>query len=108
MKRLAKVLVYSVAVAAAVLMTVGCSTPYPFGTIYTKVDLPVAVGNSELQWSRKGTASCYSILGLIANGDASINNACKNGGITKVSWVTYSVNNILGAYGIYTTTVYGD
>ena len=108
MKRLAKVLVYSVAVAVSVLMTVGCSTPYPFGTLYTGVDLPVAVGNSELQWSRKGTASCYSILGLIANGDASINNACKNGGITKVSWVTYSVKNILGAYGVYTTTVYGD
>ena len=108
MRKFAKVLVYSVAVAASVLMTVGCATSYPFGTLYTKVDLPVAVGNSELQWSKKGSASCYSFLGLIACGDASINNACKNGGITKVSWVTYSVNNILGAYGVYTTTVYGD
>ena len=108
MRKIAKVLVYSVAVAASALMTVGCATSYPFGTLYTKVDLPVAVGNSELQWSKKGSASCHSFLGLIACGDASINNACKNGGITKVSWVTYSVNNILGAYGIYTTTVYGD
>ena len=108
MKKLTKVLVYSAAILASVLVTTGCATSYPFGTLYTGVDLPVAVGTSELQWSRKGTASCYSILGLIANGDASINSACKNGGITKVSWVTYSVRNILGAYGIYTTTVYGD
>ena len=108
MKKLTKVLVYTVAIAASALMSVGCATSYPFGTLYTKVDLPVTVGNSELQWSKKGTASCYSVLGLIASGDASINAACKQGGITKVSWVTYSVNNILGAYGIYTTTVYGD
>ena len=39
---------------------------------------------------------------------ASVNAACHNGGITKVSWVSYSVDNILGAYGVYTTTVYGD
>ena len=107
MKKLTKVFVYTAAVAASLLMT-ACATSYPFGTLYTGIDLPVAVGNSDLQWSKKGTASCYSVLGLIASGDASINAACKQNGITKVSWVTYSVKNILGAYGIYTTTVYGD
>ena len=108
MKKLTKVLVYAIAVAASVLTTVGCATSYPFGTLYTKVDLPVAVGTSELQWSKKGTASCHSFLGLIAIGDASINAACKQSGITKVSWVSYKVNNILGTYGVYTTIVYGD
>ena len=48
------------------------------------------------------------ITGCFASGDASINAACKNGGITKVSWVSYSVNNFLGTYATYTTTVYGD
>lgn len=108
MKKLTKVLVYSLAVAASVFVTTGCATPVPLGLIYTKVTLPGAVGNSELQYSKTGTASCYSIIGVVAAGDASVNAACHNGGITKVSWVSYSVNNIMGAYGSYTTTVYGD
>lgn len=108
MKKLTKILVYSLALAAAVLVTAGCATPLPLGVIYTKVKLPGAIGNSELQWSKSATAKCYSVIGIIASGDASINCACRNGGITKVSWVTYSVDNILGAYGVYTTTVYGD
>jgi hypothetical protein len=48
------------------------------------------------------------VIGVVACGDASINAACHAGGITKVSWVSYSVDNILGTYGVYTTTVYGD
>ena len=108
MKKITKALVYSIAVAASVLLTTGCATSYPFGTIYTGVELPVTVGNSDLQYSKKGTASCHSFLGLIAIGDASINAACKQSGITKVSWVSYKVDNILGSYGVYTTIVYGD
>ena len=108
MKKLTKVLAYSLAVAASVLVTTGCATPLPLGVLYTKVTLPGAVGNSELQWSKSGTAKCYSVIGVIANGDASVNAACHNGGITKVSWVSDSVDNILGAYGVFSTTVYGD
>jgi len=55
-----------------------------------------------------GTATATSILGLIATGDASIEAATRNGGITKVKYVDYSVKNILGLFGEYTTTVYGD
>ena len=107
MKSWKKAVIYSLALAASVLAT-GCATPVPMGLIYTKVTLPVTVGNSDLQYSKTGTAKCYSVLGIIANGDASINAACHNSGITKVSWVSYSVDNILGTYGVYTTTVYGD
>lgn len=105
--KMKKAFLYSMALVASLMVT-GCATPFPLGVIYTKVTLPGALGNSELQYSKTGTASCYSIIGVIASGDASINAACHSAGITKVSWVSYSVNNILGAYGVYTTTVYGD
>lgn len=108
MKRLAKAMLYSVAIALCAVCATGCATPLPLGLLYTKVTLPGAVGNSELQYSKSATAKCYSVIGVVACGDASINAACHAGGITKVSWVSYSVNNILGTYGVYTTTVYGD
>ncbi|OQA86342.1 MAG: hypothetical protein BWY31_01372 [Lentisphaerae bacterium ADurb.Bin242] len=105
--KMKKAIIYSMALVASIMVT-GCATPLPLGVIYTKVTLPGALGNSELQYSKTGTAKCYSIIGVVASGDASINAACHNAGITKVSWVSYSVDNILGAYGVYTTTVYGD
>lgn len=107
MKVWKKALIFTAPILATAVIT-GCATPLPLGVIYTKVTLPGAVGNSELQYSKTGTAKCYSIIGCFASGDASINAACKNGGITKVSWVSYSVNNFLGTYATYTTTVYGD
>ena len=97
MKKLTKVLAYSAAVIASVLVTTGCATSYPFGTLYTGVDLPVAVGNSELQWSRKGTASCYSILGLIANGDGMKDVRICNGDIVFVKKADAVANGEIAA-----------
>ena len=68
---------------------------------------PVKLNGIKID-SKTGKAKCYSVIGCFASGDASINAACKDGGITKVSWVSYSVDNFLGTYGVYTTTVYGD
>ena len=58
--------------------------------------------------SKKGIAYCESFLGLITTGDASIQAAADNGGITKISHVDWDVRNILGLYGKYTVTVYGE
>ena len=83
MKVWKKALIFTASILATAVIT-GCATPLPLGVIYTKVTLPGAVGNSELQYSKTGTAKCYSIIGC------------------------YSVNNFLGTYATYTTTVYGD
>jgi len=58
--------------------------------------------------SKVGTSEATSILGMVATGDASIEAAKNNGGITKVSHVDFNSDNILGVYGKYTTTVYGE
>ncbi|MDD3987612.1 MAG: TRL domain-containing protein, partial [Candidatus Omnitrophica bacterium] len=54
------------------------------------------------------TAKSTSILGLVATGDSSIKTAASNGGIKTIKYVDYDAKNILGIYGEYTTTVYGD
>ena len=91
----------------AVLLA-GCATPYPMGAIYTEIKAPVASGNGGLSYNKVGVAKSISVLGLVATGDASIKAAAANGGIRTVKYVDYDAKNILGIYGEYTTTVYGD
>lgn len=77
------------------------------GVLYTDVKGPVTA-TSYSSHSKVGTASCTSILGLIATGDASIEAACKSDGITKIHHVDFHTNNILGIIATYTVYVYGD
>ncbi|MCX7590758.1 MAG: TRL-like family protein, partial [Kiritimatiellae bacterium] len=87
------------------LVIVGCATPYPIGSAYTELKLPVGVTDNAGTPKKVGTAMCQSILGLVAIGDASIDAAKKQGGITKVHHVDWDAKNILGLYGVYKVTV---
>jgi hypothetical protein len=85
----------------------GCTIVSPMnGSLYTEVSGPVAVGSASGA-SKKGEAKATSIVG-VALGDASIEAAMKNGGITKVHHVDTKVRNILGVYAEITTIVYGE
>ncbi len=77
------------------------------GLIYTGVQGPGPVTQAA-EYSKTGEASCTSILGLIATGDASVKAAMENGGIKKIHHVDYKSTNILGLFGKFTTVVYGD
>jgi len=90
------------------IMASGCATLYPVGTFYTEVSVPTLVGDGDADYSKVGKATAKSYLTLIATGDASIEAAAKNGGITEIKYVDYNVKNILGVIGEYTTIVYGD
>ncbi len=92
----------------ALLFVTGCATLYPSGSIYTNINLPVTVTANSGTAIKVGISQCTSILGAVAIGDASIEAAKKNGGITKVHHVDYGVKNILGIIGTYKTTVYGE
>ncbi len=91
----------------------GCG--YPFfqspvtGLWYTDVKGPVtATDNTINDGYVSGSSSFKSILGLIVTGDASIETAAKNAGITKIYYVDYSYKNVLGVVATYTVTVYGE
>jgi hypothetical protein len=58
--------------------------------------------------SKSGSASATSVLGIVATGDASIQAASSNGGITKIQHVDQKVERILFFWAKYTVTVYGE
>ena len=85
----------------------GCASYLPHGMLYVGAKGPISAADST-SYSKVGTAEATSILGLVATGDCSIKTAAKNGNITKIKFVDYEVENILGVYGRYKTIVYGD
>ena len=102
-----RIIASMVAGACAIVMLGGCAMVTPMnGSLYTDIKGPVAMGQAG-GMSKVGTAKATAVIG-IATGDASIDAAMKNGGITKVHHVDTQVKNILGIYAEYTTTVYGE
>ena len=87
----------------------GCATMCPIGSLYTEVKVPNLMGDGkDVSYNKIGQSKATSILSLIATGDASVKAAVENGGIKTIKYVDYEAKNILGIYGEYTTTVYGD
>ena len=57
--------------------------------------------------NKEGKACVQSILGWVATGDASVEAAKKNGGITEVASVDHTAKSILGIVGEWCTVVRG-
>jgi hypothetical protein len=68
-----------------------------------KGPLGPASGTSAM---RSGKACARVVLALIAWGDASIESAKRNGGISEVATVDHESNNFIG-FGSFCTVVYG-
>jgi hypothetical protein len=108
-----KIILSLVIVLFAGVVVSGCATvlsPVP-GLIFTDVKVPSNRLQAPLDsatYSKVGTASCSSILGIIATGDASVDAATKNGGITKIHHVDSDRYSVLGLYSKYTTIVHGE
>jgi hypothetical protein len=75
------------------------------GGIYSDVLLPVAAEGQA--GDKEGQACATSILGWFASGDASVKTAMVAGGIKEVSSIDVKVDNTLGIYAKYCTTVRG-
>ena len=105
MKRI-KLLAMVISVAALMSSCAMVKTPLS-GYLYSSVKSPVAV-TSNSGSSKVGTAQASSILGWVATGDASIQAAAKNAGITKISYIDEEGTSILGFYATYKIYVYGE
>ncbi len=95
-------------------LSVGCAGYYAapvvpgHGMLFAQVDAPLSLNYDQTPITEKrGEATAENILGLIAIGDASIQKAAHNGGITKVHYADYRFENILGIYAKFTTVAYG-
>lgn len=58
--------------------------------------------------SKVGTAEAKGYVGVVALGDASIQAAAREAGITRIHHVDYQAKSYVGVYTIYTIIVYGD
>ncbi|MDR1691264.1 MAG: TRL-like family protein [Rickettsiales bacterium] len=99
-----KLLTLSVATLLA-----GCaytSQPLSSGALATSVSVPL-IATSEAS-TKTGTACAKNILGLVTSGDASIEAAKKEGGITRVSSVSLENSGFLGLYAQSCTVVSGN
>ncbi|MCK4487713.1 MAG: TRL-like family protein [Desulfobacterales bacterium] len=97
------------AILIAAFVLTGCAmvmTPAT-GFLYSDVDGPHHA-TSNTGYSKVGTSEAVSILGWVATGDASIEAAMKDGGITKIHHVDYHCDSILGIYAKLTVFVYGE
>lgn len=109
MKNTMKKILLSVSVFSAFFLT-SCSAVYPgsgVGLIYTNVTEGQTATSNNIG-SKRGEATATGILGLVSTGDASIQTAAKNAGITKISHVDTKKKSILGIVSKYTTVVYGE
>ena len=82
------------AFAFAAMMLAGCVKSPLVGGIYTDVKV--------------GTAEAKGYVGVVALGDASIQAAAREAGITRIHHVDYQAKSYVGVYTIYTIIVYGD
>lgn len=70
--------------------------------------VPVAATSNPVG-SKVGTSSGMGLLQIIRlSPDSGIQQAAKNGGITKISTVDFKVTDILGLYQTYTCTITGE
>ena len=102
---------FKLLIASSILVVLaamsGCSTsPVTAALNFAKWD--GAISNPGIGTQKHGEACAQSILGLVAFGDASIEKAKKDAGITKVATVDHATTNVLYFYGQYCTEVYGE
>jgi hypothetical protein len=76
------------------------------GFFYTDTHDSVAATSNQAG-NRVGEACASTILGLIGTGDASIEAARRNGGITMISSVDAHSKSYIGVYAEYCTIVRG-
>ncbi|GBF51647.1 hypothetical protein LPTSP4_31850 [Leptospira ryugenii] len=92
----------------AVMFTIQCSTTGfgPQGGIFTSTKIGIhGISNTG---AKTGSACTYSILGLIAFGDASVTAAANSVGIAKVNTIDLEGLSILGLFSKQCTVIRGD
>ena len=77
------------------------------GYLVTEIRGPITATSSST-YSKKGTASCTSVFGLFAYGNASIEAAAKQAGITKIHHIDYGSSSFFGIYATFKVYVYGE
>ena len=95
-------------VVMAMLYGTSCSTLAGAGGSLASVVTVGQTATSNPVGTKVGTSEAFGILGLINVGNASIQKAARDGGITKISHVDVKTTGVLGIFTKYKTLVYGE
>lgn len=98
------------AAAVVALTLASCSTITTgsgVGVLYTGVTEGQIATSNEVG-TKVGESSTIGVLGLVSIGDASIQKAAKQAGISKISHVDVKKTSVLGLFASYKTIVYGE
>lgn len=99
--------VFALAFVALMFASCGAVKTPVIGMLYTDIKDGMAV-TANAGSSKVGTAEVKGYLGIIATGDASIQAAAKEAGITRIHHVDYQSKSYVGVYSVYTVIVYGE
>ena len=94
------------AIIVAVTMT-SCEAVGLVGAVYTGVTVPAAVTSNAIG-TKVGTAKAMSVLGIVATGNAGVNEAAKKANITRIRHVDVKTFSVLGLFTTYEYFVYGE
>lgn len=108
MKKFSKFFLGAVAGITMLGMTSCASTLMGGAGMLVSVTTVGQTATSNPIGTKVGTSEAYGILGLVNAGNASIQKAAKDGGITKISHVDVKTLGILGVFTQYKTIVYGE
>ena len=86
----------------------GCASRPNAGLLYINQQQPVVATDNTANTKTGVSKTCTSYFGLVATGDCSIENAKKNGGISKVSTVDYKETTFLNLIHSGQTIVTGE
>jgi len=101
-------LIFGVVAMCSIAGCINVRTP-AVGLLYTDTRGPITATSAKTPPTKVGTGCDTSILGLFANGDASIDAAKNSAGITEVASVDDASYSLLGGiYGTYCVTVRGN
>jgi hypothetical protein len=99
----------AVGLVVAVVVCAGCVMPRHGAVLAPIMDTKsaVAVGDTSVGYSKVGESMAEGII-LLGKGDASISEAMKDGGITRIHHVDSEELNILNIYCKQIIRVYGE
>lgn len=96
------------ALSLGVIMLTGCQpVASPLMGIFFNDTKYGYLATTDTDTTKEGKACAQSIMGLVAQGDASISAAKAAGGITQVSHIDYTAHSILGVVADFCTIVKG-
>ena len=105
-RRSSRILIIGLATAALFCLGGCVTTTFPVAGAWTQ-DVRVTLDGKIASGSKKGQACATSYMGVFAIGDASVEAAAANGGITRVKSVEAVVNSRI-VFGKYCTVVRGN